>query len=94
MCVTKGIHMNAVSKALGLALLALGATPSHAINPQPLPPRHVDSRINPQPLPPTQAGSRVRIAINPQPLPPLASDRSLQYATPKPYIGETEKNQR
>ena len=90
--------MNTTSKVLGLVLLALSATLSHAgsarlqaapglaINPQPLPPRHVDSKINPQPLPPSQAESRVRIAINPQPLPPRGSDPALRNSLPKPYI--------
>ena len=89
--------MNTTSKALGLVLLALSATLSHAgsarlqaapglaINPQPLPPRHVDSKINPLPLPPSQAESMVRIAINPQPLPPSQAESRVRIAiNPQP----------
>lgn len=82
--------MKATSTILGLVLLTLGAalahaaparapaTPRDAINPQPLPPRHIDSGV--------------RSAINPQPLPPRGPDPALRSATTKPYIGETEKN--
>lgn len=87
--------MHAASRFLGLALLASSATLSYAINPQPLPPRHGESRINPQPLPPNQVSSKARsVAINPQPLPPPDSSRSLSSAPARPYIGETEKNKR
>ena len=84
--------MKTTSKVLGLVVLALvatlaqagparaPATPHIAINPQPLPPHHVDSGV--------------RIAINPQPLPPRGSDTALHNASSKPYIGETEKNWR
>jgi hypothetical protein len=77
---------------LPLALLSLAGTPAHArpapasgaprvaINPQPLPPRHID--IVP------------RVAINPQPLPPRDPDPALRKAASRPYIGETEKNLR
>jgi len=85
--------MQTASKFVVLALLAFGATTSHAINPQPLPPRHGESRINPQPLPPNQANSKAhRVAINPQPLPPRDSRQTPPTATARPYIGETEKN--
>ncbi|MGZ5204070.1 MAG: hypothetical protein ACXWIZ_04075 [Caldimonas sp.] len=80
--------MNAHPKLLGLVLVTLAAslaqaaparapaTPRLAVNPQPLPPRHIDSGA--------------RIAINPQPLPPRTGAAALRPA--KPYIGETEKN--
>lgn len=82
--------MNAVSKVLGLVLLALGATLAHA-DPASAPtaPRRA---INPQPLPPRHINSTARIAINPQPLPPRSAERALREAPSKPYIGETEKN--
>jgi hypothetical protein len=67
--------MKTTSKVLGLVLPTLvaalaqagpvraPATPHIAINPQPLPPRHVDSSV--------------RIAINPQPLPPRGFKRGV-----------------
>jgi hypothetical protein len=88
--VMKGILMKTTSKVLGLVLLTLvaaqtqagparaPATPHIAINPQPLPPRTVDSSA--------------RIAINPQPLPPRGSDTVVRNISSKPYVGETEKN--
>ena len=48
--------------------------------------------LNPQPLPPRAVDSSVRIAINPQPLPPRGSDTAMRNVSPKPYVGETEKN--
>lgn len=88
--VTKGIFMNATSKVLGLVLLTLGATLAHAAPARaPAAPRVA---VNPQPLPPRHIDSGARIAINPQPLPPRDRDPQLRKAMSKPYIGETEKN--
>jgi len=82
--------MKTTSNVLGLVLLTLvaaqvqagparaPATPGVAINPQPLPPRTVDSSV--------------RMAINPQPLPPRGSDAAARNISSKPYVGGTEKN--
>lgn len=81
--------MNAASKTLSLALLALAATLANANPVAPLTPRQ---SINPQPLPPRHLDGAARIAINPQPLPPRDPDPAMRQAQSKPYIGDTEKN--
>jgi hypothetical protein len=82
--------MKAASKVLELVLLTPGVTLAHAAPaPAPTVPRNA---INPQPLPPRHINSGARIAINPQPLPPRSADPALRKAPSKPYIGETEKN--
>jgi hypothetical protein len=80
--------MKSISKAVGLVVLALGATLSHAGTAHaPATPR---SASNPQPSSPLQIDSTARSAASPQLLPQRQSGAAL--ANTKPYIGETEKN--
>ncbi len=83
--------MKSTFKVLPLVLLALCATFSHAgPSAAPKAPR---TAINPQPLPPRHIDSLARIAINPQPLPPRDPEPQRRASLPT-YIGETEKNWR
>ena len=83
--------MKSTSNALQLVLVALCATLAHA-GPSAAP-KAPQTAINPQPLPPRHIDSSARIAINPQPLPPRDPEPQRR-ASPQTYIGETEKNWR
>ena len=86
--------MKSTSHLLQLVLLALCAALANAgpaAAPTPKAPRMA---INPQPLPPRHIDSTDRIAINPQPLPPQDPEPQLRRAPRQAYIGETEKNWR
>ena len=78
------------TQVLGLALLTLVAAQAQAGPPRAPATPHI--AINPQPLPPRTVDSSARIAINPQPLPPRGSDTVARNISSKPYVGETEKN--
>ena len=78
------------TQVLGLALLTLVAAQAQAGPPRTPATPHI--AINPQPLPPRTVDSSARIAINPQPLPPRGSDTVARNISSKPYVGETEKN--
>jgi len=84
--------MKTTPKVLGLVLLTLVAALAEAAPARAPAPPHV--AINPQPLPPRHVDGNVRIAINPQPLPPRGSDMAMRDSSSKSYIGETEKNRR
>jgi hypothetical protein len=86
----KGILMKTTSKVLGLVLLTLVAAQVQSGPPRAPTTPHI--AINPQPLPPRTVDSSARIAINPQPLPPRGSDTVVRNISSKPYVGETEKN--
>ena len=88
----KRFLMKSTFKVLQLVLLALCATLAHA-GPFAAP-KAPQTAINPQPRPPSHAESMARIAINPQPLPPRDPEPQQRRASPKAYIGETEKNWR
>ena len=83
--------MKSTSNALQLVLMALCATLAHA-GPSAAP-KAPQTAINPQPLPPRHIDSSARIAINPQPLRPRDSEPQRR-ASAQTYIGETEKNWR
>ena len=84
--------MKTTSNVLGLVLLTLVAAQAQAGPARAPAAPHV--AINPQPLPPRTVDSSVRIAINPQPLPPRGSDTVVRNISARPYASETEKNWR
>ena len=84
--------MKATSKVSQLLLLAFCATLAHAgPSAAPQAPR---TAVNPQPLPPRDIDSAAWITVNPQPLPPRDPQPQQRRAWPQGYIGETEKSWR